>query len=269
MDDFDILRRQIDVYMFDSDTNGICTIIVNTSNPELIYYIFTNLKYSLNLEYMIALSTNTKLSNINIAPIYAYLYNIYIDTDLNYKFHIIINRIIRYTNCNINYKLLAIMFKIFNTLLLDNLEDLNNLIHCIPSNMCFYLYNVIHCAINIDIYFNIINKTSINTLIILLFDTYLNDLNSNIYKCLNVLLNHDQNLHILYFLKIFQMKSDESIYLIDLLFKYDIDEILEHQLELLSNLQYNTNFDIIDSNNKTLPFKFDRLNNKGLEYILK
>ena len=65
MDDFDILRRQIDVYMFDSDTNGICTIIVNTSNPELIYYIFTNLKYSLNLEYMIALSTNTKLSNIN------------------------------------------------------------------------------------------------------------------------------------------------------------------------------------------------------------
>ena len=82
-------------------------------------------------------------------------------------------------------------------------------------------------------------------------------------------MNHDQNLHILYFLKIFQMKSDESIYLIDLLFKYDIDEILEHQLELLSNLQYNTNFDIIDSNNKTLPFKFDRLNNKGLEYILK
>lgn len=85
MDDFNILRKQIDVSMFDSNTDSICTIIVNTNNPELIYYIFANLKYSLNLEYMIALSTNTKLSYINIAPIYAYLYNIYIDTDLNYN----------------------------------------------------------------------------------------------------------------------------------------------------------------------------------------
>lgn len=40
---------------------------------------------------------------------------------------------------------------------------------------------------------------------------------------------------------------------------------------MLSNLQYKEELNILDRDNETLPFKFERLNNKGLdlEYMLK
>ena len=299
MDEFEALKNivdiDVDIYMTQKFTwpMKMDNILATTDNPYIIDYIFSKLKYCGNIYHMLSLSKNTNLKKINITHVYFYLYNMYFMDDNMNMYHyikmikIIINNIIKFANCNVNYKLLTIIFKIFNNLLSNDIEN-KHIEYCvknikkktITTNYCFletneyrrfklivYVEYFIPDNNNIDIYFNIGTKSIINIYIIQLLD---NTLDCNIYKCLQVLLNHDPNLHIFYFIKIFQMKSIASIDLIDLLLTYDIDDILNTQLDLLLDLQNtNTYLDILDRDNNTLLFKFEKLNNGRLEYILK
>ena len=292
MDDFETLKTRADLELNDDENfeyNDIRGILLTTNNPNVINYIFSNLRGITRFEFMDDLSKNNKLNTITITNIYFQLHNAYFRNwdDIGLiddipMLDIIINNIITYTKCGVNFKLLTIMFKIFNNLLSNNIEDLNKY-YCFESrdsrvitsncNDRFRMFNLIVYVEyfipddNIDLYFNIGTESIVNKYIILLLDK---DLNCDIYKCLQVLLNHDPNLHIFYFIKIFQMKSIASIDLIDLLLTYDIDDILNTQLDLLLDLQNtNTYLDILDRDNNTLLFKFEKLNNGRLEYILK
>lgn len=76
-------------------------------------------------------------------------------------------------------------------------------------------------------------KTVINEFI----DKLLDCENTDKFKCLKILLNHDPNLHIIYFIKIFMLYSPESILLFELLFLYEISENIYDNLKQLYSLR--------------------------------
>lgn len=246
-------------------------ILNNTNNGDIVSYLFSQYNKFLN-KYIIKNSIitdyyiesfdifsffvkNERIKYLNtINHIDMYLKIIYLPISF-WSLRIpslikIIYNILNILNPSINYKILTLIFKNYGNILSNNIEDKGKILkidietkkECSCLQIDYYSINKVVYVSKYDTFyglkiedefFDIGQKTVINDFILwLLYHD-----NGDKFKCLRILLNLDPNLHIIYFCKIMCMDSIESPLLLELLFLYEISEILYLQLKLFYSIR--------------------------------